>query len=106
MPADPVANYEQEGARREVNILQKEIGTIKKAKGDASELLGKKAILDKKISDLTTSTAELVKKRDKLASRIGNIVDPKCHVSLTEVSYRSAYLEACEPKLIIRMITL
>lgn len=80
------ANYEQEGTRREVNILQKEIGTIKKAKGDASELLAKKAVLDKKIADLTTSTAELVKKRDKLAARIGNIVDPKCHVSLTEVS--------------------
>jgi seryl-tRNA synthetase len=80
------ANYEQESARREVNLLQKEIGAIKKAKGDASELLGKKNVLDKKIADLTTSTAELVKKRDKLAARIGNIVDPKCHISLTEVS--------------------
>lgn len=83
------ANYEQESARREVNILQKEIGTIKKAKGDASELLAKKAVLDKQIAELTAKAAELEKKRDTLASRIGNIVDEKCHNSLTEVSYSS-----------------
>ncbi|KAI9635544.1 uncharacterized protein MKK02DRAFT_27058 [Dioszegia hungarica] len=78
------ANYEQESARREVNIVQKEIGTIKKAKGDASELLEKKGVWDKKIAELSLKAAELEKKRDKLAARIGNIVDPKCHVSLTE----------------------
>ena len=77
--------YDQEGVRREVNLLQKEIGTIKKAKGDASELLEKKAALDKKIAELAAQAAELLKARDKKASTIGNIVDPACNVSLTEV---------------------
>jgi seryl-tRNA synthetase len=43
-------------------------------------------VWDKKIAELSLKAAELEKKRDKLAARIGNIVDPKCHVSLTEVS--------------------
>ena len=81
------AQHDAESARREVNALQKEIGTIKKAKGDASELLTKKAEIDKRIKELTARADELVKKRDTLAGRIGNIVDPTCHVSLTEVSY-------------------
>jgi len=75
-----------ENERRAVNALQKEIGAIKKAKGDASELLVKKAEHDKKIAELTAKAAELAKLRDSKASRIGNIVDPACHVSLTEVS--------------------
>ena len=83
--ADNLAQHDSEAARREVNALQKEIGTIKKAKGDASELLAKKAEIDKRIADLTARAKELEKKRDTLAGRIGNIVDPTCHVSLTEV---------------------
>jgi seryl-tRNA synthetase len=75
-----------ESERRAVNALQKEIGTIKKAKGDATELLAKKAEHDKKIVELTASAAALAKQRDAKAARIGNIVDPTCHVSLTEVS--------------------
>ena len=67
-------------------MLQKEIGTIKKAKGDATELLAKKVDLDKKISELVTRAAELEKKRDQKAALIGNIVDKDCAVSLTEVS--------------------
>lgn len=75
-----------ENERRAVNALQKEIGQIKKAKGDASELLKKKVEHDKKIAELTAKAAELARIRDAKASRIGNIVDEKNHVSLTEVS--------------------
>ncbi|EIW68614.1 hypothetical protein TREMEDRAFT_71854 [Tremella mesenterica DSM 1558] len=78
------ALYESESVRRDVNSLQKEIGAIKKAKGDASELLEKKAELDKKIADWTVKAGELMKKRDVRATLIGNIVDKDCHVSLTE----------------------
>jgi len=66
--------------------LQKEIGTIKKAKGDASELLEKKGAQDKKIAELATKAAELLKLRDAKAGLIGNIVDKDCHVSMTEVN--------------------
>ena len=82
--------YQQEGARRELNLLQKEIGTIKKAKGDATELLEKKAVKDKEIAELALKAAELLKIRDQKASTIGNIVDKDCHVSLTEVCWTSA----------------
>ena len=80
--------YEQEGLRRQLNLLQKEIGSIKKAKGDASEQLKKKADFDKQIADLATKVTELLKERDQKAARIGNIVDKDCHVSETEVSFR------------------
>lgn len=86
VPADVVANFEQESARRELNILQKEIGTIKKAKGDASELLAKKAVIDKKIAELSAKAVDLAKQRDKKAGTIGNIVDKDSAISLTEVS--------------------
>ncbi|RSH90199.1 Cytosolic seryl-tRNA synthetase [Saitozyma podzolica] len=78
------ANFEQESARRELNILQKEIGTIKKAKGDASELLTKKAVIDKKIAELSAKAVDLAKQRDKKAGTIGNIVDKDSAISLTE----------------------
>ena len=79
-------NYEKEGVQRELNLLQKEIGTIKKAKGDAADLLEKKAVLDKQIAELVARAAELGQKRDERARLIGNIVDKDCAVSLTEVS--------------------
>lgn len=81
------AQYEVETERRAVNAVQKEIGAIKKAKGDASELLAKKAEHDKKIAELQAKANELNNARDRTAARIGNIVDPACHVSLTEVSH-------------------
>ncbi|ORX33485.1 hypothetical protein BD324DRAFT_654074 [Kockovaella imperatae] len=76
--------YEQESIRRELNILQKEIGGIKKAKGDASAQLQKKADFDKQIQELAVKVAALLKKRDEKAKQIGNIVDKDCHVSQTE----------------------
>lgn len=84
------AQYEVETERRAVNAIQKEIGAIKKAKGDASELLAKKTEIDKKIAELQAKANELNAARDRTASRIGNIVDPKCHVSLTEVGFLHA----------------
>lgn len=82
-----LANYEMENAKRELNLLQKEIGQIKKAKGDATELLAKKADMDKKIAEMTTRVADLIKKRDQKAGQIGNIVDSQNHVSLSEASF-------------------
>ncbi|WVO15855.1 serine-tRNA ligase [Cryptococcus depauperatus] len=79
------ANYEKEKAQREVNVLQREIREIKKAQGDASELIAKKTELDKKIADMGVRVTELIKKRDQKAGQIGNIVDPQCYVSLDEV---------------------
>lgn len=80
-----IANFERESTSRELNALQKEIGVIKKAKGDATELLAKKAEIDKKIVDLTAKATALIKQRDVKAGSIGNIVDSACHVATTEV---------------------
>ena len=74
--------------RRDVNVLIKEIGQIKKNKGDASELLAKKAEQDKKVAEGTVKVAELQKKRDLKAMQLGNIVDKNSAVSMTEVSLR------------------
>lgn len=90
-----IVQYDQEGLRRELNLLQKEIGTIKKAKGDASELLEKKAVKDKQIAQMAAEASELLKKRDAKASLIGNIVDKDCHVSLTEVGYQTSPVSSC-----------
>ncbi|WVR04376.1 serine-tRNA ligase [Kwoniella sp. DSM 27419] len=78
------AQFEKENAQRNLNALQKEIGQIKKAKGDASELLAKKAEMDKEIAELVTKANELIKIRDQKAGLIGNIVDPANAVSMDE----------------------
>ncbi|WWC59140.1 serine-tRNA ligase [Kwoniella dejecticola CBS 10117] len=78
------AQFEKEQAQRNLNALQKEIGQIKKAKGDASELLAKKAELDKQIADLVAKAKELEELRDKKAGLIGNIVDERNAVSMDE----------------------
>lgn len=80
------ANYDQERLRREVNVLIKEIGQIKKNKGDATDLLAKKVEIDKKVAEGTAQVAELQKKRDVKAMQLGNIVDKNSAVSMTEVS--------------------
>lgn len=68
-----------------MNTLIKEIGQIKKNKGDASELLAKKGEMDKKVAEGTVKVAELQRKRDLKAMTLGNIVDKNSAVSLTEV---------------------
>jgi seryl-tRNA synthetase len=80
------ANYDQEVLRRQVNVLIKEIGQIKKNKGDASELLAQKVEADKKVAEGTSKVAELQKKRDLKAMQLGNIVDKNSAISMTEVS--------------------
>lgn len=80
-----IANYEQDGLRREVNVLIKEIGQIKKNKGDASELIAKKSELDKKVAEGSVKLAEAQKKRDLRAMTLGNIVDKNSAISMTEV---------------------
>lgn len=66
-------------------MLQKEIGQIKKAKGDASELLAKKAEFDKALQAQSAEAARLTKQRDQKAGTIGNLVHEDCIVSTTEV---------------------
>ena len=83
--ADHIANYNSENLRREVNALIKEIGQIKKNKGNADELIAKKAEMDKEVAALTVKANELVKKRDSKAFLLGNIVDKNSAVSTTEV---------------------
>ncbi|WWC67623.1 serine-tRNA ligase [Kwoniella pini CBS 10737] len=78
------AQFEKEQAQRNLNALQKQIGQIKKSKGDATELLSKKSELDKKIADLVIKAKELEELRDKKAGLIGNIVDERNAVSMTE----------------------
>lgn len=78
------ANYNSENLRREVNALIKEIGQIKKNKGNADELIAKKAEMDKEVAALTVKANELVKKRDAKAFLLGNIVDKNSAVSTTE----------------------
>jgi seryl-tRNA synthetase len=65
--------------------LIKEIGQIKKNKGNADELIAKKAEMDKEVAALTVKANELVKKRDAKAFLLGNIVDKNSAVSTTEV---------------------
>jgi seryl-tRNA synthetase len=81
-----IVQYETEQARKEVNTVQKDIGKLRKNKEDATQLMAEKTKLDQKIADLTAKTVELAKSLDKKASTIGNIVDPACYVSATEVS--------------------
>ena len=83
--ADNIANYNSENLRREVNALIKEIGQIKRNKGNADELIAKKAEMDKEVAALTVKANELVKKRDAKAFLLGNIVDKNSAVSTTEV---------------------
>jgi seryl-tRNA synthetase len=83
--ANDIANYNSENLRREVNALIKEIGQIKKNKGNADELIAKKAEMDKEVAALTVKANELVKKRDAKAFLLGNIVDKNSAVSTTEV---------------------
>jgi seryl-tRNA synthetase len=83
--ADHVANYKSEQLRREVNALIKEIGQIKRNKGNADDLLAQKAEKDKEVAKLTAEVNELAKKRDGKAFLLGNIVDKNSAVSTTEV---------------------
>ncbi|WVQ83992.1 serine-tRNA ligase [Cryptococcus sp. DSM 104549] len=78
------ANFDKECAQRELNSLQKEIGQIKKAKGDASELLDKKSSLDKTIAEMIVRVAQLTKQRDLKIGMIGNIVDNDSAISMSE----------------------
>jgi hypothetical protein len=48
--------------------------------------LTKKAVIDKKIAELSAKAVDLAKQRDKKAGTIGNIVDKDSAISLTEVS--------------------
>jgi len=66
--------------------LIKEIGQIKRNKGNADELVAQKAEKDKEVAVVSAKVAELIKKRDAKAFLLGNIVDKNSAVSTTEVS--------------------
>ncbi|KAG8990170.1 Cytosolic seryl-tRNA synthetase, partial [Tulasnella sp. 427] len=69
---------------KQTNALQKEIGAKKKAKEDASELLGQKEGLDAQITAAKKSVAEAETTMRTKCANIGNIVGPKVPVSQTE----------------------
>ncbi|PWN30257.1 serine-tRNA ligase [Jaminaea rosea] len=69
---------------KEINAVQREITTKKKAKQDADEELAKKKDLDKKLADLKPEVAAKEKKMRDKAGTIGNIVGPKVPISQTE----------------------
>ncbi|PVU91598.1 hypothetical protein BB560_006114 [Smittium megazygosporum] len=66
------------------NALQKQIGQIFKAKGDATELLAQKTTLQKEKEALVAEEKAKDKQVKELVSRFGNIVHESVPVSMTE----------------------
>lgn len=73
-----------DNTNKEINAIQKDIGKKMKAKEDASELLTKKATLEKTKADLTASEAAKETAMKKKAITIGNIVHKSVPVSMDE----------------------
>ncbi|RMZ83645.1 hypothetical protein DV738_g867, partial [Chaetothyriales sp. CBS 135597] len=73
----------------EINSVQKEIGKLKKAKQDASELLQKKIELEKEKKRIEDEAVEKEKLRDKKCKTIGNYVEKNAALSHHEVMTRA-----------------
>ncbi|PNS15428.1 Serine--tRNA ligase, cytoplasmic [Sphaceloma murrayae] len=78
------AQYEVMQIRTEINVVQKEIGGIKKAKGDASEQLKKKVDLEQKMKKQQVSADEKLVALHKKVKTIGNYVHESVPVSDNE----------------------
>ncbi|MCJ1298156.1 Cytosolic seryl-tRNA synthetase [Hypocenomyce scalaris] len=76
--------YEASQINTKLNATQKEIGLKKKAKGDASELLQRKAELEKKKKLLEESAAEKEAALQKKIKTIGNYVHDSVPISNNE----------------------
>ena len=67
-----------------VNEVQKKIGAVKKAKGDATELLQEKAAIDQEKADLLKAAEEKEKVMNKKLGTIGNLIHPSVPVDNNE----------------------
>ncbi|KAL7272499.1 Cytosolic seryl-tRNA synthetase [Rhizina undulata] len=79
-----LARYNVDQKGREINATQKEIGAIKKAKGDATELVGKKGKLEAEKKDLEVVAVEKEKVLNAKLGTIGNLVHESVPVSNNE----------------------
>jgi seryl-tRNA synthetase len=76
---------ERDELRKQVNKIQKEkITPKKKAKEDCTEEVAEMKELQEQIKAKEVELPEIMAKRDKLLSRIGNIVDPEVPISDNE----------------------
>ncbi|KAF1346744.1 serine-tRNA ligase [Delphinella strobiligena] len=76
--------YAADQARAQINAVQKEIGQIKKAKGNADDLLQKKIDLEKGMKQLQEEAREKEIALNKKAKSIGNYVHESVPVSDNE----------------------
>eukprot|EP00339_Tiarina_fusa_P005133 CAMPEP_0117023352 /NCGR_PEP_ID=MMETSP0472-20121206/17438_1 /TAXON_ID=693140 ORGANISM="Tiarina fusus, Strain LIS" /NCGR_SAMPLE_ID=MMETSP0472 /ASSEMBLY_ACC=CAM_ASM_000603 /LENGTH=480 /DNA_ID=CAMNT_0004729447 /DNA_START=74 /DNA_END=1516 /DNA_ORIENTATION=+ len=73
---------EQNDLRKKVNQIQKEkITPKKKAKEDCTAEVAEMKAVQQEIKDLEAKLPEIAATRDKLLSRIGNLVDPEVPIS-------------------------
>ncbi len=88
MGDDLPGQFEADALAKQINALQKEISTAKKAKQDVpAETLAQKLDLDKKLVEKKQETIDKETIMRSKAGRIGNIVDENCPISTTEVSW-------------------
>ncbi|KAG1654588.1 hypothetical protein FOA52_008735 [Chlamydomonas sp. UWO 241] len=66
--------YEMDKAKQEFNAISKEVGKIMKAKGDASELMEKSKQAKEGIAVMEEKEKEMIKSRDAIIQRMGNLV--------------------------------
>ncbi|KAG6335169.1 hypothetical protein ID866_3913 [Astraeus odoratus] len=77
-------DYELNGLSKQVNAVQKEIGTKKKAKQPADDLVAQKKALDAQVDAKRKETREYEMLMRQRASMVGNLVAKDVPVSLTE----------------------
>lgn len=78
------AQFETEQARKQLGLVQKEIGAKMKAKENADAEKAKKVELDAEIIRLEAASKDLQAQRDKALSEIPNELDPSVPVSNDE----------------------
>ena len=76
--------YKADSMRSEVNKIQKQIGQIKKSKGDATKELDQKVQLEKEIKAVQEEAAEQARTRDRTIKTIGNYVHDSVPLSDNE----------------------
>lgn len=81
-----VAQFQSEQKNKEINAIQKEIGKKFKAKEDASELVAKKAQLQKEKEQLLAQAKEEESIWKEKLSTVGNIVHASVPTSMDEAS--------------------
>jgi len=77
-------DFEASGLSKQSNAVQKEVAAKKKAKENADELVAKKKDLDEQVAAKRAESKEFEVKMRQKASTVGNLVNSKVPVSLTE----------------------